>query len=676
MSSAAPTPPTPHVVLLGAGFAGVQFARSLLHAAKSSELRLTVFNRDNHMVFQPLLADVAGSALNPRAVAAPLRQLLPAARIRSEEVLDIDLSAGAVIHAGTDGQRQRLSYDHLVIACGNQVNLNLLPGMAAHALPLKTIGDALALRARVMGQLEQAAATEDQELRRRCLSFVVIGGGFSGVEVAGEVMDLLRGALRYYPDLDKAELQVSLLHSGACLLPELNERLGRFAERRMRAEGIDVRLASRASEISAQGVILANGERIAASTVVCTIGTTQLPLLSRLDLPQQRGRLQCAPSMQVLGQDSVWALGDCAAIPNAHDGQLSPPTAQFAERQGRQAALNLLRVLRGQATRAFSFRAVGAACGIGARRGVAELWGWRFSGFLAWWLWRSAFLVKLPSLAQKFKVGLDWAWEIVFPRDVSHFRSEPSEPVQREHYAGGEVLLSKASAGRDLVAIEQGQVQIRSRNGQDWVSEAEYGAGTVLGQVSLEAFDAAEVEVVADGPVEVVRLPAQVLGRVAELLAPFESLVERAAARPERIIWRHHPAAMAALRQRSVDQLMREPPPRLEQDTALGEAYRRLASTGQATLLVTDQGKLVGTAGRAELLAAFSRGADRHATLALAVDRQALSAHLGDNAAVLAEQMAADDLQLVPVCDHDERPVGVISADDIVLFALSLPRAA
>lgn len=466
------------------------------------------------------------------------------------------------------------------------------------------------------------------------------------------------------------------MHSGACLLPELNERLGRFAERRMRAEGIDVRLGSRASEISAQGVILANGERIAANTVICTIGTTQLPLLSRLELPQQRGRLQCEPSMQVLGQSAVWALGDCAAIPNAHDGQLSPPTAQFAERQGRQAALNLLRVLRGQPTQPFRFRAIGAACGIGARRGVAELWGWRFSGFSAWWLWRSAFLVKLPSLAQKIKVGLDWAWELVFPRDVSHFRSEPSEAVQREHYAGGEVLLAKSSAGRDLVAIEQGQVQIRSRSAEGWVSEAEYGAGTVLGQVSLEAFDAAEVEVVADGPVEVVRLPAQVLGRVAELLAPFESLVQRAAARPERIIWRHHPAAMAALREHAVERLMREPPPRLELDTPLGEAYRQLAGSGQPTLLVTDQGRLVGLAGRAELLAAFSRGADRRGTLALATDRQALRVHLGDNAAVLAEQMAAADLQLVPVCDGEERPVGVISADDIVLFALSLPRAA
>lgn len=206
MSSAAPTTTPPHVVLLGAGFAGVQFARSLQQAAKASELRLTVFNRDNHMVFQPLLADVAGSALNPRAVAAPLRQLLPAARIRSEEVLEIDLAGKAVIHASADGQRRRQDFDHLVIACGNQVNLNLLPGMAAHALPLKTIGDALALRARVMAQLEQAAASEDATLRRRCLSFVVIGGGFSGVEVAGELMDLARGALRDYADLAEGDL--------------------------------------------------------------------------------------------------------------------------------------------------------------------------------------------------------------------------------------------------------------------------------------------------------------------------------------------------------------------------------------------------------------------------------------------------------------------------------------
>ncbi|MCB1641959.1 MAG: NAD(P)/FAD-dependent oxidoreductase, partial [Xanthomonadales bacterium] len=425
--------------------AGVQFARTLAREMRRDELELTVFNRDNHMVFQPLLADVAGSSLNPRAVAAPLRQLLPHAEIRSEEVLDIDLELREVVHAGADGRPRRLPFDHLVIACGNQVNLNLLPGMAAHALPLKTIGDALALRARVMAQLEQAAVAEDAELRRRCLSFVVIGGGFSGVEVAGELMDLVQGALRYYPQLQREEISVRLLHSGDRLLPELNERLGRFTERRMRAEGVEVRLGSRAAEISAQGVVLKDGERLPAATVICTIGTTQLPLLGRLDLPQERGRLRCEADMHVSGQSSLWAMGDCAHIPNAQDGQISPPTAQFAERQGRQCARNLLRQLRGEATRPFRFRAVGAACGIGARRGVAELWGWRFSGFLAWWLWRSAFLVKLPSLSQKLKVGLDWAWELVFPRDVSHFRSEPSEPVQREHYVDGEVLLRSDS---------------------------------------------------------------------------------------------------------------------------------------------------------------------------------------------------------------------------------------
>ncbi|MCB1634000.1 MAG: FAD-dependent oxidoreductase [Xanthomonadales bacterium] len=672
---AAPRPP--RVVLLGAGFAGVQFARTLAREMRRDELELTVFNRDNHMVFQPLLADVAGSSLNPRAVAAPLRQLLPHAEIRSEEVLDIDLELREVVHAGADGRPRRLPFDHLVIACGNQVNLNLLPGMAAHALPLKTIGDALALRARVMAQLEQAAVAEDAELRRRCLSFVVIGGGFSGVEVAGELMDLVQGALRYYPQLQREEISVRLLHSGDRLLPELNERLGRFTERRMRAEGVEVRLGSRAAEISAQGVVLKDGERLPAATVICTIGTTQLPLLGRLDLPQERGRLRCEADMHVSGQSSLWAMGDCAHIPNAQDGQISPPTAQFAERQGRQCARNLLRQLRGEATQPFRFRAVGAACGIGARRGVAELWGWRFSGFLAWWLWRSAFLVKLPSLSQKLKVGLDWAWELVFPRDVSHFRSEPSEPVQREHYVDGEVLLRSDSQRMDLVAIEQGEVHIRSRRTDgNWVDEAAYGAGTLLGRVSLEAFAADEVEVVARGPVEVVRLPEQVLGRVADLLAPFDAIVQRAAARPERVIWRHHPAAMAALRERTVDELMSPLPPMAEHDLGLGESYRMLASAAAPALLVTRQGRLLGLATRSDLLTAFSRGATRHSPLADATNLHAQSATLGDNAAALAEIMAAEDLKLVPVCDAQAHPVGVVLADDIVLFALGLPRAA
>lgn len=357
------------VVLVGAGFAGVKCAQVL--SKRADRLQIVLFNRDNHMVFQPLLADVAGSSLNPRAVAAPLRQLLPKVEVRTQNVVEIDKARSQVVFDGHDGQPQRLDYDHLIVACGNQVNLNLLPGMAAHALPLKTIGDAIALRSAVMAQLEKASTTDDAATRRFYLSFIVIGGGFSGVEVAGEIGDLIEQALRWYPSLKAEETRVTLLHSGERLLPELNERLGRFAETRMRKHGIEVKLSSRAAEVSARGVTLISGERLEGETVVCTIGTTPLPLIAKLDVAKERGRLLCDADMRLQGQSTLWAIGDCSAVPNAQSGSISPPTAQFAERQGRQCAQNLLRVVDGQPTRPFSFRAVGSACGIGGRRGVA-----------------------------------------------------------------------------------------------------------------------------------------------------------------------------------------------------------------------------------------------------------------------------------------------------------------
>ena len=220
------------VVIIGGGFAGVKCAR-VLRQRGPRDLEIVLFSRDNHMVFQPLLADVAGSSLNPRAVAAPLRQLLPGVDCRAEEVVEIDLQDKEVVHLGSDGQPRRMRYDHVVMACGNQVNLNLLPGMANHALPLKTVGDAIALRAHVMRMIEAADLADSDEQRHAYLTFIVVGGGFSGVEVAGELNDLVRAALPHYPRLMHENVNVTLLHGQAQILPELNSRLRDYARARM-----------------------------------------------------------------------------------------------------------------------------------------------------------------------------------------------------------------------------------------------------------------------------------------------------------------------------------------------------------------------------------------------------------------------------------------------------------
>jgi NADH dehydrogenase len=292
--------------------------------------------------------------------------------------------------------------------------------MATYALPLKTLGDALFLRNRVISRLEQAELNPDPEARRWLTTFVVIGGGFSGVETAGELIDFLHASLRYYPRIRREDIRVVLLHGQDRLLPELSPSLGLFAYRKMRMEGLDVRLNSRAVRIDDRHVTLADGELIPAGTVVSTIGTVPNPLVSELPLPKDRGRIATNPDMSVPGFPGVWALGDCAAVPNARDGKVSPPTAQFASRQARVLARNIAAHLQGGSTRPFDYKPVGQLSSIGHNKAVAELFGLRLSGFVAWLLWRGVYLLKIPTLARKSRLFLEWNWAMFFPPDIAH----------------------------------------------------------------------------------------------------------------------------------------------------------------------------------------------------------------------------------------------------------------
>jgi NADH:ubiquinone reductase (H+-translocating) len=663
------------IVILGGGFAGVQCAKVLRRRAPR-DCEIVLFSRDNHMVFQPLLPDVAGSSLNPRAVAPPLRLLLPGVQCRTQEVRELAFEANTLGYEAHDGSTAQLRYDHLVLACGNVVNLGLLPGMADHALPLKTIGDAIALRAHVMQQLEKADLTEDAETRRRYLTLIVVGGGFSGVEVAGELDDLIRSLRRYYPRIGAAEVSVTLLHGPPEILPELSPPLRRFAQARMSGRGIRLLTGARVAEVTRHGVVLADGRRIEGSTVICTVGTAMNPLLARLELAAERGRLRTEADLRLHGLGNVWAIGDCAAVHNAWDDAPAPPTAQFAEREGTQCAQNVLRVLRGEPTRPFSFRPIGAACGIGGRRGVAEIYGVRFSGFLAWWLWRSTFLLKIPSLPQKLKVGLDWAWEMVFPRDLSHFRPSRSEPVGRAHYVAGERVLRHHGELHELYAIERGEavvVQLRADGERELFT---LGPGALIGDATLDGLGEGEIELRAHTALDVLVLGKQSLSRLSRALRPLEELLERMVDRPRLRIWRHHEGAMRALAaMRARDFPCADPPYAVEREQPLGPVYMSLIERRLGCALVTQDGRLVGVATRTDLLAALARGADRETPLGQAMNPHPQFAGPADSAADAAERMADAGLKYLPVVDEERRPVALLASDDVVRFALARPRS-
>jgi NADH dehydrogenase len=404
-------------VVIGGGFAGVTLAQQL-EGRLPPGWRLTLVSQENFITFNPLLPEVVGASILPGHVIAPHRQMLRQSDVCMAQVTHVDYETRTVHYLGEGSGA--LSYDQLVLACGVNANLELVKGMAQHALPLKTLGDALFLRNRIIARLEQAELQPNVEARRWLTTFVVIGGGFSGVETAGELTDFLHASLRYYPRIRREDLRVVLLHGQNRLLPELPASLGDFTRTKMLMQGVDVRLEARAVRIDDRSVTLASGEILPAGTVICTIGTSPSPLIAESALPLERGRVRVDADMSVPGFEGVWALGDCAAVPNQRDGKTSPPTAQFADRQARLLAENIAASLRGAATRAFGFKPIGQLATIGHNKAVAEMCGVQLSGFVAWLLWRGVYLLKIPTLARKTRLFLEWNWAMFFPPDIAH----------------------------------------------------------------------------------------------------------------------------------------------------------------------------------------------------------------------------------------------------------------
>jgi NADH:ubiquinone reductase (H+-translocating) len=406
-----------NLVIVGGGFAGTKTAQLLEHALPP-DWTLTLISQENFITFNPLLPEVVGASIMPSHVIAPHRQMLHCSQVCMAQVFEIDTAERVVRHLGEGPGTLR--YDQLVLACGTNANLDIVKGMAQVALPLKTLGDALFLRNRIIARLEQAELQPDPEHRRWLTSFIVVGGGFSGVETAGELVDFLYASLKFYKRVSREDLRIVLLHSGDRLLQELSPTLGKFTLRKMMARGVDVRLNARAVRVTDRAVHLESGEIIPGGTVVCTIGTQPNALLDSIPTMKSRGRLVVNPDMSVPGLEGVWAVGDCAAVINALDRKVSPPTAQFAEAQARQLATNIVSHLAGQPTRPFAFRPKGQLSSVGHNKAVAEVFGMKLSGFIAWLMWRGLYLLRIPTLARKTRLFLEWNWAMFFPPDIAH----------------------------------------------------------------------------------------------------------------------------------------------------------------------------------------------------------------------------------------------------------------
>ena len=419
-----------NIVVVGGGFAGAAVARNL-RTRLPAGYRLVLVSEESYTTFHPRLAEVVGASLFPEHAIAPLRQVVrPSKNTRfvMGRVGEIDFEARRIRCASLAGTTE-IPYDQLILAFGNRARVDLLPGLQAHALPLKTVGDAMEIRNAVLRRLAQIELETDPELRSALGHFVILGGGFSGVEVAGELIDFLHSAGRYYPLAPQDLVRVTLIHDRAALLPEMPPSLGEAALKSLTRRGVSVRLGAGAQEARAEGLQLAGGEFLRAGTLISTIGTAPRPLALACGLKLERGRIVVNEDMSVIDRDNVWSIGDCAAVRNSLDASVAPPTAQFAVREGAQLAANVLRRIAGTPTRPFRYKARGMLATIGKLNGVAEVFGVRFSGLTAWLVWRAFYLGLMPTLGRKVRIYVEWTWGMFFSADITHFRFSRSEPA-------------------------------------------------------------------------------------------------------------------------------------------------------------------------------------------------------------------------------------------------------
>lgn len=666
------------VIVIGGGFGGVTVAQHL-ERRLSSEIEIVLISSENHFVFTPMLAEAVGRSVSPLHVVVVGRQMLRRATWLTAEVTDIDVKSNLVSYVGAGGGTATLTYDHLVLACGSVVNMNMVPGLAAYAYPLKTLGDAIYLGNDLIKKLEEAAVETDALQRKRLLTTVIIGGGFTGVEVAGEIAEVGEQTLRFYPTLKEENPQIVLLQRGEYLIPELNApSLSIFASEKLRKAGVAVRLHCSAQEITEAGVRLTSGELIEAATVVSTVGTSPNPLIQKLGLPLEHGRLITNPDMSIKGNDNVWAVGDCAVIPNAYDNRPSPPTAQFAMRQAKQLAANLQRTFKGQPTKPFSFKVLGMLASLGNRNAVAEILGIRISGFIAWVLWRGIYLSKLPSVARKLEVLGDWTWKAMFPPNIVQVPISRTGGVGFARYGQGEFIFHKGDPASSLFVIQSGTAAVYLDETSSPVTVLEPGDHFGGEMLSLGAQGPHLFSVKAETPLDLVTFRRDDFERLAQSDAGLRKELKRVAA-----ALKGYEGFTAMIKDRpvlaeiKVAELMTSPAETLSTDCSLVEATERFDGGHRGYPVTDEKGILQGYCGREELYEAFCElpRIDTRVSEFMRRNSPAIMESQPMTEAVVALLLARIELLPVVSSEGDRKVVGVLSPIDIVKKTLAIQKS-
>jgi len=407
------------IVIAGGGFAGLyaakQFERTL---ARRPDIEVTLISHENFILFTPMLHEVAAGDLLPGDIVNPLRRILRRVHVVVAELEGIDLTTRSVRcrNALQDVERT-FGFDHLLLALGAETNFFDTPGVRDWAVTMKNLADAALLRNRMVALLEEASLHNDEATQRELLTFVTAGGGFSGVETIGAVNDFLRETTRFYPAVRPEMIRTILVHGGGHLLPELGEELGCYAECKLRQRGVVVMNGALVTSYDGSVVKLNNGTSISAATLIWAAGAKPSPVIHNLPCQKQGGRILVDDCLAVTGVPGLWAAGDCAAVPDG-TGKFYPPTAQHGMREAVAAAANIARAIVREPLKPFRYKTMGMLASLGHHTGVAMVFGMKFSGFVAWWMWRSVYMAKLPRLAKKLRVAVDWTLDLFFGREI------------------------------------------------------------------------------------------------------------------------------------------------------------------------------------------------------------------------------------------------------------------
>ncbi len=519
------------ILILGGGFGGM-FAARELRKRLGDRAEIEIINNTNYFVFQPLLPEVGAGSITAMHAVSPLRKLLRGVRVRKARISSVDTDRKVVtVFQGVQRRPTEVTYDHLVVALGQGVDLTRTPGLADHALTMKTLDDARRLRAHVLERLEHADITALPEVKREALTFCIVGAGFSGIETAGELGEMIDRALGDYPNIKRSEIRIVLIEFMGRVLAELPETLATYAQKTLEDRGFEVMLNTGVKSATGTSLETTTGEIIGTRTIVATIGNTPSPVVQEMPLETRHGRIAVNRFLQAQGAENVWSLGDCALIPMKEDaterGDFAPPTAQFAVREARCLAQNIEAAIACRPLQPFEYTSQGALASLGAHRGVAEVWGMTFRGYPAWLLWRAYYLSFLPGFRTRITVLLNWFID-GFSRSTVQIRAEETGGARYVHYRAGDRVFEAGNRSDGVYSVISGAVELRIADpgtGEERVSRI--GPGEIFGDRVIFGKMQRTGTVRALEDTQVLVLRREEVAKIATGFAPFRDYFQR-----------------------------------------------------------------------------------------------------------------------------------------------------